>query len=121
MTHGMCEGIWLKRVLRELRILVGKPTRMFCNNQFSKSIAKTLIHHNKTKHVEIDRHFIKEKIDEGIIHLVYTPTCLQIENILTKALSRINFKYLNTKVGSINIYNPTWGGVWKSLSYYSDF
>ena len=55
--------MWLKGLLEELRIEVDGVTSVFCDNLVAISIAKNLIHHDKTKHVEIDRHFIKEKIE----------------------------------------------------------
>lgn len=57
--------------------------KMYCGNQATKSIAKHPIHHDRAKQVEIDRHFIKDKIEEGIISLVYTPNALQTTNIFT--------------------------------------
>ena len=81
--------------------------KIFCDNQAAISIKS--IHHDQTKHVEIDLHFIK-KIEEWTISLVYTPTTLQTINILTKALSRTNFEELRSKLGTINIYNLARGG-----------
>ena len=76
--------------------------KKFCDNQVVISITKNLVHHDQTKHVEINHHFIKEKIEETI-SLVYTPTTLQTTNILlTKALSRTNFEDLRSKQGMIN-------------------
>ena len=106
MAHGICEGIWLKRLLVELKIPLEKPIKMFCDNQVAISIAKNLVHHDRTKHMEIDRHFIKEKVEEGSINLIYTPTGLQTADILTKALPRSNFEDLSSKLVMINIYNP---------------
>lgn len=106
MTHDICEGMWLSRFLKELKIPVDRPLKMFCNNQAVISIAKNPVHHDRTKHVQIDCHFIKEKMEEGIIMLLYTPTGLQTAGILTKALPRTNFEDLSTKLGMINIYHP---------------
>ena len=106
MAHGICEGIWLRRVLKELKISDEEPMKMFCDNQSAISIAKNPVHHDRTKHVEIDRHFIKEKIDEGIIKILYVPTSLQTADILTKALPRKVFDDLSSKLGLINIYRP---------------
>lgn len=86
MAHGICEGIWLKRLLKELRIQDEEPLHMFCDNPATISIAKNPVHHDRTKHVEIDHHFIKEKLKNGVILLQYTPTKCQIADILTKTL-----------------------------------
>lgn len=107
IAHGICEGIWLRRLLEELGVSNKKTMKMFCDNQSAISIARNPVHHDRTKHVEIDRHFIKEKIEGGIIELLHVPTSLQTADILTKALPRSNFDNLCSKLGLINIYNPT--------------
>ncbi|RVW52356.1 Retrovirus-related Pol polyprotein from transposon RE2 [Vitis vinifera] len=105
MAQGICEGIWLNRLLEELRIPLKHPMVLYCDNQAAISIAKNPVHHDRTKHVEIDRHFIKEKIEEGVFKVSYTPTNCQTADILTKALARVNFEDLTEKLGMINIYN----------------
>ena len=49
--------------------------RIFCDNKVTISIVKNPIHHGRTKHVDIDRHFIKEKIDHKIISVNYVSSC----------------------------------------------
>ncbi|RVW57690.1 Retrovirus-related Pol polyprotein from transposon TNT 1-94 [Vitis vinifera] len=105
MAQGICEGIWLNRLLEELRVPLKHPMVLYCDNQATISIAKNPVHHDRTKHVEIDRHFIKEKIEEGVFKVSYTPTNCQTADILTKALARVNFEDLTEKLGMINIYN----------------
>ena len=65
MAQGICEGIWLNRLLEELRVPLKHPIVLYCDNQAAISIAKNPVHHDRTKHVEIDRHFIKEKLKKG--------------------------------------------------------
>ncbi|KAL6328004.1 hypothetical protein AAG906_031348 [Vitis piasezkii] len=103
VARSICEGIWLNRLLEELRVPLKHPMVLYCDNQ-APSIAKNPVHHDRTKHVEIDRHFIKEKIEEGVFKVSYTR---QTSNgdILTKALARVNFEDLIEKLGMINIYN----------------
>ena len=72
LAQGICEGVWLKKLLSELRVTILGPIRMMCDNQ--SAIAKNLIHHDITKHVEIVRHFISEKIEDNIISLNHAPS-----------------------------------------------
>jgi hypothetical protein len=105
LSQGICEGIWIKRVLHEIGILNSNPIKVLCDNQSAISIAKNPVHHDRTKHVEIDRHFIKENIENGTISLQYTPTSQQTADILTKAVPRKTFENLTSKLGLLNIYN----------------
>lgn len=106
LSQGICEGIWIQRVLAELGMGNSKSIRLYCDNQAAISIAKNPVHHDRTKHIEIDRHFIAEKIENSVIQIVYTPTRFQTADILTKALPRINFEELSCKLGMYNLYNP---------------
>ena len=84
---------------------------MFSDSQAAISIAKNPVHHDGKKHIEIDQHFISEKVNNGIVQLSYVPTKFQIVDILTKVLPRVSFDELNSKLGLYNIYNPAWEGV----------
>ena len=105
MAQGICEGIWLNRLLEELWVPSKHPIVLYCDNQAAISIAKNPVHHDRTKHVEIDRHFIKEKIEERFFKVSFTLTNCQTADILTKALARVNHEDLTEKLGMINIYN----------------
>ena len=69
LANRICGGIWIKRVLRELGVCNPSSILMRCDNQEAISIAKTQVHHDRTKHVEIDRHFISEKVTSGSVEL----------------------------------------------------
>ncbi|RVW46154.1 Retrovirus-related Pol polyprotein from transposon RE1 [Vitis vinifera] len=106
LAQGICEGIWIKRVLSELGQTSSSPILMMCDNQAAISIAKNPVHHDRTKHVEIDRHFITEKVTSEMVKLNYVPTKHQTADILTKALPRPNFEDLTCKLGLYDIYSP---------------
>ena len=91
--------------MEELKISTKFPMKMFCDNQAAINISHNLVHHDRTKHVEIDRYFIKEKVENGEFLLQYPPTKLQTTNILTKALPRQHFDSLISKLGMINIHS----------------
>ena len=94
LALGICEGMWLQRLLRELKVKVQASVKMFTDSQAAINIAKNPVHHDRTKHIEIDRHFISEKVNTGIIHLHYIPARQQIANVLTKALPRVELQAL---------------------------
>jgi len=54
MTQGICEGIWLKRVMDEITIPINYTMRILCDNKATISIAKNPVHHDMIKHAEID-------------------------------------------------------------------
>ena len=81
------------------------PVRVLCDSQAALSIIKNPIHHDRTKHVELDRHFISEKVSNKKFEMEYVPSKLQIADILTKALPRDDFYNLQGKLGLHNIYS----------------
>lgn len=104
LAHGICEGMWLERLLDEIIIKLESPIVVLCDNQSAIAIAKNPVHYDRTKHVEIDRHFISEKIENKIITLKHIPSRQQAADILTKALHRLNFRELSSKLGMFSIY-----------------
>ena len=72
----ICEGMWLQRLVKELEGETQDLIKMFSDSQAAISVAKNPIHHDKTKHIEIDQHFISEKVNNEIVQLSYVPTKL---------------------------------------------
>ncbi|RVW52853.1 Ubiquitin-conjugating enzyme E2 5 [Vitis vinifera] len=86
MAQGVCELLWLKITLEDLKIKWDGPMRLYYDNKPAISIAHDPVQHDRTKHIEIDKHFIKEKLDSGLICTPYVSTGCQLANILTKGL-----------------------------------
>ncbi|KAA0049796.1 Copia protein [Cucumis melo var. makuwa] len=74
MSLGICEEIWLLKVMYDLHQECETPLKLFCDNKAAISIAKNPVQHDRIKHVEIDRHFIKEKLDSRSICIPYIPS-----------------------------------------------
>ncbi|CAL9017802.1 unnamed protein product, partial [Prunus brigantina] len=107
MTKGICELIWLKRLLTEL---VYKPTsvmNLFCDNKAVIAIAHNPVQHDRTKHVEVDRHYIKQKLEAKVIQFPFVKFEDQLVDILTKAISSKAFHNSLDQLGIGNIYAPT--------------
>lgn len=106
MAQGICELLWLKIILEDLKIKWDGPMRLYCDNKSAISIAHNPVQHDRTKHVEIDRHFIKEKLESGLICTPYISTHSQLADVLTKGLSSSAFQNCLSKLGMENAYSP---------------
>ncbi|RVX11416.1 Retrovirus-related Pol polyprotein from transposon RE1 [Vitis vinifera] len=102
-----CELIWLKHLLRELRFGNDEQMKLICDNQAALYIASNLVFHERTKHIEVDCHFIKEKITSGCVATSFVNSNDQLADIFTKSLRGPRIKYICNKLGAYNIYAPT--------------
>ena len=106
MAQGICELIWVRTLLKELRVAQTNTMKLYCDNKAAINITHNPVHHDKTKHVEIDKHFIKEKIESGQICIPFVTSGEQLVDILTKGLPRPIFHSRVSKLGMIDIFKP---------------
>ncbi|KAK2981315.1 hypothetical protein RJ640_007016 [Escallonia rubra] len=106
MAQGICELLWLKIILNDLKIKLETPMKLYCDNKSAINIAHNPVQHDRTKHVEVDRHFIKKKLESGLICTPYISTEGQLADILTKGLASSAFYRIVSKLGMENIYSP---------------
>ena len=106
MAQGVCELLWLKIILEDLKIRWDGPMRLYCDNKSAISIAHNPVQHDRTKHIEVDRHFIKEKLESGLICTPYVTTQGQLADVLTKGLNSTVFQNIISKLGMENTYSP---------------
>ena len=74
MAAGVCELLWVKIILEDLKVQWSKPMKLYCDNKSAINIAHNPVQHDRTKHIEIGRHFIKEKLDSGLTCTPYVST-----------------------------------------------
>ena len=106
LAQGLCEALWITAILRKLRCPIVSPVQLFCDNKSAISIAHDPVQHDRTKHIEIDRHFIKEKLESGCFCMPYVPSADQCADIFTKGLPAPRFEELCNKLGVENIHAP---------------
>ena len=104
IAQGLCELLWLKIILDDLRIKWDGPMKLYCDKS-AINIAHNPIQHDRTKYIEIDRHSIKEKLEEGVVCMSYVPSEHQLADILTKGLNNSMFHDLVFKLGMEDIYS----------------
>ncbi|CAL9002382.1 unnamed protein product [Prunus brigantina] len=107
MAHGVCELLWLRRLLRDLGFGPKKPMDLYCDNKAAIAIAHNPVQHDRTKHVEVDRNFIKEKLDAEIVSFPFISYEYQLADVLTKVVSTSIFHNSLDKLGMRDIFAPT--------------
>lgn len=86
MALATCELIWLRQLLQELKIGRDEPMKLICDNQAALYIASNPVFHERTKHIEVDCHFIRQKIESGCIVTSFVNSKDQLADVLTKSL-----------------------------------
>ncbi|KAK6158684.1 hypothetical protein DH2020_005998 [Rehmannia glutinosa] len=94
LTDTNADIIWLHSLLAELGIKTESPSLIWCDNQSATALAANPVFHARTKHVEIDVHFIREKVLAKEIDVGFVPSEDQITDLLTKVVSAPRFQYL---------------------------
>uniref|UniRef100_A0A2N9ERL8 Integrase catalytic domain-containing protein n=1 Tax=Fagus sylvatica TaxID=28930 RepID=A0A2N9ERL8_FAGSY len=106
MTHTTCELTWLRTVLQEFGLLTQGPTPLYCDNQAAIHIASNPVFHERTKHIEVDCHFVRSKVESKDIITPFVPSGSQLADIFTKALPKNAIDSICSKLGVIDIYSP---------------
>ncbi|GAV77818.1 LOW QUALITY PROTEIN: hypothetical protein CFOL_v3_21288 [Cephalotus follicularis] len=107
LKNLICELLWLKLLLKDQGAIHERSMRLYCDNKAAINIAHNPVQHDKTKHIEIDRHFIKEKLDQKLICTPFVSLENQLADVFTKGLSCKQFNYIVCKLDMRNIYAPT--------------
>jgi 5,10-methylenetetrahydrofolate reductase len=107
MAAVTCEITWLLALLRDLPLPHSNAALVFCDSQTAIYIATNPVYHERTKHIELDCHIVREKIDQGIIQTLHVKSAHQIADLMTKALHRPVFQGLLSKMNVLDLFHSS--------------
>ena len=100
LSEAIQEAVWLKAFMQELGEVTGDHAlTVYEDNQGAIALAKNPEFHKRTKHIDIRYHFVREKVEDGQVRLVYCPTQEMLADLMTKPIPAAQFDALRTKLG----------------------
>ena len=112
LAAATCELQWLLYLLRDMKIACSQVPVLFCDSQSALHIAANPVFHERTKHLDIDCHIVREKFSAGMMKLLPVSSNNQHADFFTKPLLPKPFHFLKAKLNLINIYqSSTCGGL----------
>ena len=87
-SNATKEAIWVRTLLSELSQLSSGPTTLFIDNQSAMALAKNAAFHDRSKHIAVRHHFIRERIEAGDIDVRHCASEDNCADMLTKALAK---------------------------------
>jgi hypothetical protein len=87
-TQATKEAICITKLMMDLGYMEKKMMVIRCDNQGAISLTKNPTHHAQTKHIDVQHHFVQERVENGEVQFEYCPTEHMVANVLTKALSK---------------------------------
>lgn len=107
MTLVPCELIWLRQLLQKLGRENINQMKLICDDQDTLHIASNLVFHERTKHIKIDCHFVRQKIEPKCITIIYVNSNDQLADVFTMALKKPRIEYICNNLRAYDLYAPT--------------
>ena len=120
MASTASELVWLKQLLCDMKISCEGPMQMYYNNQVARHLASNPVFYERTKHIEVDCHFIREKVQAGEIETPFVRSHDQLAYIFKKALDKEILQNLFYKLGPLNLFEPKGGVVLRNRKLSSE-
>lgn len=99
MSYTVRELLWLTYLLHDFGVALSLPISLWCDNKAAIYITENHVFHERTKHLEIDCHFVRIQYQQGLLVPLHTPSSHQLADVFTKALSKPLFSSIVSKLG----------------------
>jgi hypothetical protein len=100
LAHVCAETTWVSHMLQELHLPTSAPITLLCDNLSTTYMASNPVFHARTKHIELDYHFIRERILSRSHRVQFVPSPDQLADIFTKGLHKHRFQLLRSNLVS---------------------
>ncbi|GJX00401.1 ribonuclease H-like domain-containing protein [Tanacetum coccineum] len=97
IANGLQDG-WLRNLLRELHTPLSSATLVYCDNVSAVYLSSNPVQHQRTKHIEIDIHFVRDLVAAGQVRVLHVPSRYQFADIFTKGLPSALFEEFRTSL-----------------------
>lgn len=109
VANAVAETSWLRNLLLELHLPIKQATLVYCDNVSAVYLSTNPVQHQRTKHVELDIHFVREKVQVGTVRVLHVPSEFQYADIFTKGLPRHLFTRFRSSLSVRRPPAPTAG------------
>ncbi|KAH0781592.1 hypothetical protein KY290_001190 [Solanum tuberosum] len=104
VASTLSETNWITRFLKHLNVPLSTAPIMRCDNFGVTYIAENPVHHTKSKHLEVDLHFVHHQIRNGLVIVSHIHSNDQIADLLTKTFSKVAFQRMLPKLGVLSLH-----------------
>jgi len=99
MANMTCELVWIRNLFTVLGLTPECPIRLYCDNHAAIHIVENPVFHKCTKHIKVDCHVARQKIEKKIVKAQHVSSGHQLADLLTKSLGKLRFDFICDRLG----------------------
>ena len=103
LSYATQEAVWLRQLMKDVGLEVTSPTVIYEDNNGAIDLSRNAKYHNRTKHIDINHHFVRERVKSKEIDVVHCPSKDMVADLLTKGIPRVQFEKLRDLLGVCSV------------------
>jgi histone deacetylase 1/2 len=114
LANGAAEAMWVESLLKELGVVQQWTPVLWCDNLGATYLTANPVFHSRTKHIEIDFHFVRERVAAGVLQVRFISSDDQLADVFTKPATQQMLNRFRTNLNLIS-KSSGWGGVLETV------